>query len=75
MPPEYGGAPPLPSGRPASAALPRRSHGVPGSMPEPDPSRIFSEVYAEESPVVAAQRDEQLRYLDGFAEPAQGGAH
>ena len=48
------------------------------TMPEPDPSRIFSEVYAEPSPAVTAQRDELLGYLDGFAEQpaaAQGGVH
>jgi pyruvate dehydrogenase E1 component alpha subunit len=38
------------------------------SMPEPQADQIFSQVYAEESPVLAAQRDDYLRYLDGFAD-------
>jgi 2-oxoisovalerate dehydrogenase E1 component alpha subunit len=44
------------------------------NMPEPPPQRIFSEVYAEPSPVLDAQRDEFLEYLSGF-ETAAGGAH
>jgi len=35
-------------------------------MPAPGPERIFSEVYAEESPLVAAQRDEFLAYHASF---------
>lgn len=40
------------------------------SMPQPPPERIFSHVYAEESPVLAAQRDDYLHYLEGFADEA-----
>jgi pyruvate dehydrogenase E1 component alpha subunit len=36
-------------------------------MPEPPPERIFANVYAEPSPVLDAQREEFLSYLDGFA--------
>ncbi|WP_092525400.1 pyruvate dehydrogenase (acetyl-transferring) E1 component subunit alpha [Actinopolyspora saharensis] len=38
------------------------------NMPDPPPERMFSAVYAEESPVVAAQRDEYFEYLSGFAD-------
>ncbi|SFE47401.1 pyruvate dehydrogenase E1 component alpha subunit [Actinopolyspora alba] len=38
------------------------------NMPEPPPERMFSAVYAEESPVVAAQREDYLNYLAGFAD-------
>ncbi|WP_179535341.1 pyruvate dehydrogenase (acetyl-transferring) E1 component subunit alpha [Actinopolyspora biskrensis] len=38
------------------------------NMPDPPPERMFSAVYADESPVVAAQRDEYLDYLSGFAD-------
>jgi pyruvate dehydrogenase E1 component alpha subunit len=41
-------------------------------MPNPGPERIFSKVYAEESPHVAAQRDEFLAYHASFAD---GGDH
>jgi 2-oxoisovalerate dehydrogenase E1 component alpha subunit len=37
------------------------------NMPEPPPDRIFSQVYAEPSAVLDAQREEFLSYLDGFA--------
>jgi pyruvate dehydrogenase E1 component alpha subunit len=37
------------------------------NMPEPPPDRIFSNVYAEGNPVLDAQREEFLSYLDGFA--------
>ncbi|WP_328446961.1 MULTISPECIES: pyruvate dehydrogenase (acetyl-transferring) E1 component subunit alpha [unclassified Amycolatopsis] len=37
------------------------------NMPEPPPERIFSNVYAEGNPVLDAQREEFLSYLDGFA--------
>ncbi|WP_034267914.1 pyruvate dehydrogenase (acetyl-transferring) E1 component subunit alpha [Haloechinothrix halophila] len=37
------------------------------NMPDPPPERIFSNVYADPSPVVDAQREEFLSYLDGFA--------
>ncbi|MFD2468128.1 pyruvate dehydrogenase (acetyl-transferring) E1 component subunit alpha [Amycolatopsis silviterrae] len=37
------------------------------NMPEPPPDRVFSQVYAEPSPVLEAQREEYLSYLDGFA--------
>ncbi|MFG1640424.1 pyruvate dehydrogenase (acetyl-transferring) E1 component subunit alpha [Amycolatopsis sp. NPDC049252] len=36
------------------------------NMPEPPPDRIFSNVYAEGNPVLEAQREEFLSYLDGF---------
>jgi pyruvate dehydrogenase E1 component alpha subunit len=45
------------------------------SMPDPPPDRIFSEVYAEESPALTAQREEYLHYLDGFADATAGGVH
>jgi pyruvate dehydrogenase E1 component alpha subunit len=38
------------------------------SMPQPPPERIFSEVYVEDSPVLAAQRDDYLHYLASFAD-------
>ncbi len=41
------------------------------SMPAPGPERIFSQVYAEPSPQVAAQRAEYLAYHASFV----GGAH
>jgi 2-oxoisovalerate dehydrogenase E1 component alpha subunit len=37
------------------------------ALPEPGPERIFSEVYAEPSPVLDAQRDAYLAYRAGFA--------
>ncbi|MHA6806207.1 pyruvate dehydrogenase (acetyl-transferring) E1 component subunit alpha [Salinifilum ghardaiensis] len=37
-------------------------------LPDPAPERMFSEVYAQESPRVAEQREEYLRYLAGFAD-------
>ena len=42
------------------------------NMPNPGPERIFSHVYAEESPQVAAQRDQYLAYHASFAD---GGDH
>jgi 2-oxoisovalerate dehydrogenase E1 component alpha subunit len=41
------------------------------NMPQPEPGRIFSEVYAEGNPVLEAQRDNFLEYTAGFA----GGEH
>jgi 2-oxoisovalerate dehydrogenase E1 component alpha subunit len=35
-------------------------------MPAPGPDRIFSEVYAEESPLVAEQREQYLAYHASF---------
>ena len=35
-------------------------------MPEPGPGRIFSQVYAEPSPVLDAQRDAYLAYRSSF---------
>jgi pyruvate dehydrogenase E1 component alpha subunit len=35
-------------------------------MPDPSAERIFSNVYAEPSPVLDAQRDEYLEYVAGF---------
>ena len=43
------------------------------NMPTPPPERIFSEVYAEETPQLAQQREEYLRYLAGFADDAMAG--
>ncbi|GGM57980.1 pyruvate dehydrogenase E1 component subunit alpha [Longimycelium tulufanense] len=43
------------------------------NMPDPHPERIFSRVYAEESPVVRRERDEFLDYLSGFADAHAGG--
>ena len=47
------------------------------SMPAPGPERIFSEVYAEPSPLLDAARDGHLAYLASFADAsgAPGGAH
>ncbi|MEB3370766.1 pyruvate dehydrogenase (acetyl-transferring) E1 component subunit alpha [Saccharopolyspora mangrovi] len=46
------------------------------NMPEPPPERMFSQVYAEETPQIAAQREDYLRYLAGFAdETVAGGVH
>ncbi|RSN59046.1 pyruvate dehydrogenase (acetyl-transferring) E1 component subunit alpha [Amycolatopsis sp. WAC 04182] len=36
------------------------------NMPEPPPERIFSNVYAESTPLLDAQREEFLAYMDGF---------
>jgi 2-oxoisovalerate dehydrogenase E1 component alpha subunit len=46
------------------------------SMPAPGPERIFSEVYAEPSPLLDAARDDHLAYLASFADAsgAPGGA-
>jgi len=41
------------------------------NMPDPPTERIFSNVYAEPSPVLDAQRDEYLDYVAGF----EGGGH
>jgi len=41
------------------------------NMPDPPPERIFANVYAEGNPVLEAQRDEFLAYVEGFA----GGEH
>ncbi len=38
------------------------------SMPDPDPLKIFEHVYAEEVPLVAAQREEFAAYLSSFAD-------
>ncbi|MGH4014301.1 MAG: pyruvate dehydrogenase (acetyl-transferring) E1 component subunit alpha [Pseudonocardiaceae bacterium] len=38
------------------------------SMPAPGPERIFSEVYAELSPTLEAQREQYLTYQAGFSE-------
>ncbi|MBQ0922457.1 pyruvate dehydrogenase (acetyl-transferring) E1 component subunit alpha [Saccharopolyspora endophytica] len=43
------------------------------TMPEPPPERTFSQVYAEETPQIAAQREDYLRYLSGFADEAASG--
>ncbi|HKR49737.1 MAG TPA: pyruvate dehydrogenase (acetyl-transferring) E1 component subunit alpha [Pseudonocardiaceae bacterium] len=44
------------------------------SMPAPGPERIFSEVYAEPSPQLAAQREELLAYHASFV-GIEGGLH
>ncbi|MGH3437115.1 MAG: pyruvate dehydrogenase (acetyl-transferring) E1 component subunit alpha [Sciscionella sp.] len=41
------------------------------NMPDPPPDRIFSNVYAEPSPVLEAQRAEYLAYVAGFAEAGE----
>jgi pyruvate dehydrogenase E1 component alpha subunit len=41
------------------------------NMPQPPHDRIFSQVYAEASPVLDAQRDTFLDYTAGFAELAE----
>ncbi|SFP81696.1 pyruvate dehydrogenase E1 component alpha subunit [Amycolatopsis arida] len=41
------------------------------NMPDPPPERIFSNVYAEPSPVLDAQREEYLAYLGGFVEAGE----
>ncbi|MGH3540650.1 MAG: pyruvate dehydrogenase (acetyl-transferring) E1 component subunit alpha, partial [Pseudonocardiaceae bacterium] len=38
------------------------------SMPAPGPERIFSDVYAELSPAVEAQREQYLAYHESFIE-------
>jgi len=43
------------------------------NMPDPPPSRIFDNVYAEGNPLLDKQREEYLSYLAGFAEA--GGGH
>ncbi|MQA78486.1 MAG: pyruvate dehydrogenase (acetyl-transferring) E1 component subunit alpha [Streptosporangiales bacterium] len=35
-------------------------------MPDPDPTRMFSQVYAEPSPLLDQEREEYLSYLAGF---------
>ncbi len=42
------------------------------NMPEPAPDRMFSEVYAEPSPLVEAQREEFLAYHASFAADSGG---
>jgi 2-oxoisovalerate dehydrogenase E1 component alpha subunit len=42
-------------------------------LPDPPPERMFSEVYAEQSPQVTAQREDYLRYLEGFVEDHAAG--
>jgi pyruvate dehydrogenase E1 component alpha subunit len=37
-------------------------------MPDPDPLDIFTEVYAEQTPQLTAQRDGYAAYLDSFEE-------
>lgn len=47
------------------------------NLPEPPPERMFTEVYAADSPRVTEQREDYLRYLGGFADTqlAAGGGH
>ena len=49
-----------------SAALAARFRQFCVDMPAPGPERIFSEVYAEESPVIAAEREAFLAYHASF---------
>jgi 2-oxoisovalerate dehydrogenase E1 component alpha subunit len=49
-----------------SDALAERFRRFCTEMPAPPPDRIFSEVYAEESPLVAAERDAFLAYHASF---------
>ena len=51
-------------------ALAERFRAYCRTMPEPGPERIFSQVYAEPSPVLDAQRDAYLAYAASF----EGGA-
>lgn len=44
------------------------------AMPDPSPDRMFSEVYAEASPQVEAQREEFLAYHASFESSAHGEA-
>ncbi|MQA62032.1 MAG: pyruvate dehydrogenase (acetyl-transferring) E1 component subunit alpha [Actinophytocola sp.] len=44
------------------------------NMPDPTPERIFANVYAEPSPVLDAQRDEFLAYLEGFDGAEEAGS-
>ncbi len=37
------------------------------ALPDPDPLSMFDDVYAEQTPVLAAQREEYAAYLAGFA--------
>jgi 2-oxoisovalerate dehydrogenase E1 component alpha subunit len=45
------------------------------NMADPPPSRIFSNVYAEENPVLDAERDELMTYLAGLEDVHSGGEH
>jgi len=50
------------------------------NMPTPGPERIFSQVYEQETPLLARQRTEFLEYLAGFSDEAHayagtGGEH
>jgi 2-oxoisovalerate dehydrogenase E1 component alpha subunit len=47
-------------------ALAERLRAYCRAMPEPGPGRIFSQVYAEPSPVLDAQRDAYLAYRSSF---------
>ena len=49
-----------------SDALAERFRRFCNEMPPPAPDRMFSEVYAEESPLVAAQREAYLAYHASF---------
>ena len=44
-------------------------------MPAPPPDRMFSEVYAEGSPVLDAQREQYLAYHASFVEAGTDGGH
>ncbi len=45
-------------------------------MPDPEPSSIFDDVYAEETPLLAEQRAAFAAYTAGFAhDQSQGGTH
>src|SRR3954467_14240639 len=44
-------------------------------MPDPDPASMFDHVYAEQTPALAAQREEFVEYHASFSDTATGGEH
>jgi 2-oxoisovalerate dehydrogenase E1 component alpha subunit len=42
-------------------------------MPDPDPARMFEHVYAEQTPLVAGQREQFAAYTAGFADDSPAG--
>jgi len=45
------------------------------SLPEPEPDRMFDQVYAESHPLVREEQEAFMAYLEGFEEPVAEGAH
>ena len=45
------------------------------TMPDPQPLKMFDNVYAEGSPLVDEQRDEFAQYLAAFVPETEGGRH